>query len=189
MANQQDLSAGRAGNGERGGSGLGERGMGSGIAAKTHETAEQVKGAVSGQVEQARQRAESAKDQTAQRIRRVATELRHVAETLQPSDELAARLAQRASGGIDKMAGYVSSADMRQLRNDTEHFARNRPAVFFGGAFLLGLAVGRFFKSSASQNDGPSRPQRQGSSPTAGNWRVNDAPSRERAQTQKGFSP
>jgi hypothetical protein len=192
MANQQDLNAGRTGNGgssngERGGGGVGERASG-GLSARTHEGAEQLKGMVSGQVEQARQRAASAKDQAAQRIRRVAMELRHVGETLQPADEFAARVAQRASGSIDKVAGYVSSADVRQLRNDTESFARNRPAVFFGGAFLLGLALGRFFKSSA-QNGGYSRSQTQGTRPNFGQGRTSEALSREQAQTQKGFSP
>jgi hypothetical protein len=187
MANQQDVSAGRMGNGERGGSGL---------ASKTHEAAEQVKGAVSGQLEQAKQRAESAKGQAAERVRRVALELRHVGETLQTDDEFAARLAQRASGTIDRVAGYISSADVRQLRSDAENFARTRPAVFFGGAFLLGLAAGRFFKSSGGQSNGGSRGLTMGStSPGLGERRpltprAGEAPrAAETGRAQKGFTP
>jgi len=134
-----------------------------------------MKSAVANQVEQTRQRAESAKAQTVQRIQRLALELRHVSETLQPQDEFAARLTERASGSIEKVAGYVNSADVRQLRGDAERLARARPAMFFGGAFLFGLAMGRFFKSSATENGGAPRVRAQGTSPSLGEWRIGDA--------------
>lgn len=168
MADQQDTVSGRTGNGER---------TGSGLSGKTHAAAEQVKNTLTSQVEQTRQRAESAKAQTAERIRRVALELRHVSETLHPEDEFAARLTERASGSIDKVAGYISSADLRRLRGDAESLARSRPAVFFGGAFLFGLAVGRFFKSSSARNGGPPRVRARDTSPSLGEGRVQDAES------------
>jgi hypothetical protein len=174
MADQQETVSGRTGNGERG----------SGLSGKTQAAADQMKSAVAGQVEQTRQRAESAKAQTAERLRRVAVELRHVSETLQPRDELAARLTERASGGVDRVAGYVSSADLRHLRQDAEGLARARPAMFFGGAFLVGLAIGRFFKSSPARDESAPRPRTQGTSPSLGAWRVEEAgPARA---TQRG---
>ena len=175
MTDQQDSVSGQTGNGERGGSGL---------SGKTHAAAEQLKNAVASQVEQTRQRAESAKDQTAERIRRVAVGLRHVSETLQPDDELAARFTERASVSLDRFAGYVGSADVRRLRSDAERFSRARPAMFFGGAFLVGLAIGRFFKSSPAGNDGPARLRAQGTSPSLGDWRVADAEPERTAQRE-----
>ena len=165
MADQQDTVSGRTGNGERGTSG---------ISGKTHAAAEQMKNAVASQVDQTRQRAESAKAQTAERLRRVALELRHASETLQSEDELAARLTERASGSVERVAGYVSTADLRHLRRDAESLARARPAAFFGGAFLVGLAIGRFFKSSSARDEGP-QPRAQGTTQSPGSWRVEHA--------------
>lgn len=165
MADQQDTVTGRTGNGERSGSGL---------SGKTQAAAEQMKNTVASQVEQTRKRAESAQAQAAERVRRVALQLRHASETLRSEDEFAARLAERMSGSVDRVAGYVSKADVQHLRRDAESFARARPAVFFGGAFLVGLAIGRFFKSSSSQSEGQPRPRAQGTSPTLGDWRLEE---------------
>ncbi len=35
--------------------------------------------------------------------------------------------------------------------SEVEDFARNKPAIFMGGAFILGAAAARFLKSSAGQ--------------------------------------
>jgi hypothetical protein len=119
------------------------------IAAKSHETAEQMKEAVVDQVNQVRDKAQSAKDHTSDRIRGVATQLRGVGDTLREEDPLVAGLADRASDGVENLARYVSSATPQSFVRDTENLARRQPALFFGGAFLLGLAAGRFLKSSA----------------------------------------
>ena len=61
---------------------------------------------------------------------------------------MVARYAEKASDRIDRTAQYLSTTEPQQIMRDAEAFARREPAVFFGGAFLLGLAVGRFLKSS-----------------------------------------
>jgi hypothetical protein len=124
-----------------------ERGPG-GIAARSHEAAEQLKSAVAGQAEQVREKADTAREQTAQRFRRVASHLQHVGDTLRPDDRLAAELADRASRSIEGVASYVANTDVSRLVRDTEQLARRQSALFFGGAFLVGLAMGRFLKSS-----------------------------------------
>ncbi|HEY6556163.1 MAG TPA: hypothetical protein VI072_02780, partial [Polyangiaceae bacterium] len=48
-------------------------------------------------------------------------------------------------------ASYVSETDPRDVLQDVQDFARQRPAWFFGGAFLLGLAAGRFLKASGDR--------------------------------------
>lgn len=123
------------------------------IAAKSHETAEQLKDAVVGQVAEARERAQSAKDHTSERIRRAANQLRSVSETLRDDDPLLADFAERASHGVDGVARYVGSATPQSIVQDTERLARRQPALFYGGAFLLGLAAGRFLKSSRPASD------------------------------------
>jgi hypothetical protein len=125
-----------------------------GISAKSHEAAEQLKEAVVGQVEQARERAESAKEDVARRIQRVAAQVRNAGDTLRTDDSLAASVADRASQSIEGLASYVSRTDAQSFIRDTEQLARRQPALFFGGAFLLGLTAGRFLKSSGPENGG-----------------------------------
>lgn len=120
-----------------------------GPSAKSHEAAEQLKGAVVGQVEQARERAESAKEDVAKRIQRVAAQLKSAGETLRTDDSLAANVADKASQSIEGLAHYVSRTDARSFVHDTEQLARRQPALFFGGALLLGLTAGRILKSSS----------------------------------------
>jgi hypothetical protein len=121
------------------------------IAAKSHEAAEQWKETVVEQANQVRDKARSAKEHTGDRIRGVATQLRNVSDSLREDDPLASELAERASRGIEGVAQYVSSASAQSLIRDTEQLARRQPALFFGGAFLLGLAAGRFLKASSPQ--------------------------------------
>jgi len=121
------------------------------IAAKSHEAAEHWKDTVVEQANQVRDKARSAREHTGDRIRGVATQLQNVSNSLREEDPLAAQLAERASRGIEGVAQYVSSTSAQSLIRDTERLARRQPALFFGGAFLLGLAAGRFIKASSPQ--------------------------------------
>jgi len=103
--------------------------------------------------EQARKSMEQGRTQLAERIRRLGSALRSSSESLKDKDQLVARYTERASDGFERAAKYVSSADLRDIVRDAEEFARRRPAVFFGGAFLIGLAAGRFLKSSARERE------------------------------------
>jgi hypothetical protein len=71
-----------------------------------------------------------------------------VGDNLRSDDQMASMLAERASRGVEGVADYVASKDMRGLLRDTEQLARRQPALFFGSAFLVGLAIGRFLKSA-----------------------------------------
>jgi hypothetical protein len=125
-----------------------------GIASKSQEAAEFVEGAVADRVEQVRNQADSAKEQTVERIRRVAGHLRQMSETLRTDDTVAAGIAERASRGVESIANYVGSTDARSILSDTEQLARRKPTLFYGGAFVLGLAAARFLKSSRPDNYG-----------------------------------
>jgi gas vesicle protein len=50
---------------------------------------------------------------------------------------------------VDRAVGFLRERDVDQLVSDVENFARKQPALFIGGAVLLGIAVGRFLKSSS----------------------------------------
>jgi hypothetical protein len=147
-------------------SGSKERGIG-GVAARSQEAAEQLKSAVAEQAEHVREKADTAREQAAQRFRRVASHLHQVGDTLRSDDRMASELAERASRGIEGVASYVANTDVRGLVRDTEQFARRQSALFFGGAFVLGLALGRFLKSSPEHGTSQAQPRRQ-EGPAAG---------------------
>lgn len=126
------------------------------IAAKSHEAAEQLKDSMAEGADRVREKARSAKEQTSERIRDVAKQLESMSNSLRETDPLTAGLAESAGRGIESVARYVGSSDPRTLLRDTERLARRQPAIFFGSAFLLGLAAGRFLKSSAPAGYEPS---------------------------------
>lgn len=142
----------------------------SGMAAKSHEVAEQLKDAVVDQANQMRDRAQSAREHTADRIRGVATQFRSMGDTLREGDPFVATAAARASDGIERVANYVGAANTQSVIRDAEALARRQPLWFFGGAFMAGLVAGRFLKSSRPEatSQAGSRAQgdhRQGEAP------------------------
>ena len=61
----------------------------------------------------------------------------------------AARYMRQASEQIQDIADVMRQRDVRELVGEVENFARRQPALFFGGAMILGFAALRFLKSSA----------------------------------------
>ena len=158
-----------------------KRGAASGaekIAAKSHDAAEQMKDAVVGQVNQVRERALSAQGDTSDRIRGVAGHLRDLGDTLRDQDPTIARLAQRAGEGVEGLARYVGDASPQSIIRDTEQLARRQPALFFGSAFLLGLAAARFIKSARPEGYTP-----------ADDRSDNGGTNQQRLERQSGFFP
>jgi hypothetical protein len=124
------------------------------IADKAEKTGEEFKAVAIERVQHVRDSAqtgmERSRDELAARLRRVSGAIRQSGEQLRPSDSFVAGYMDRATQQVDRAATYVTQSDLQTVVRDTERFARERPLVFFGGAFLLGLATGRFLKSSAA---------------------------------------
>lgn len=118
------------------------------LGAKAHETTEKLKDTAVERVSEARHMAEAQKEQLADRVRRVGSAVREAGDRLRDEDQLLGRYAGFAADGIERAASYLSTADPKAAIQDVESFARRKPALFFGGAFLIGLAAGRFLKSS-----------------------------------------
>jgi hypothetical protein len=137
------------------------------LAAQSHEAAESVKNAALERLENAFASAESMKGQAAERVRGLGSAIRKVGEHLRVEEqEMLAGYAADASEHIESVASYIERAELRTVVNDTESLARRRPTMFFGGALLLGLAAGRFLKSSAgssasTSSAGQARPGRR----------------------------
>jgi ElaB/YqjD/DUF883 family membrane-anchored ribosome-binding protein len=110
------------------------------------------------QVREVRERAESGIEQqraaVAQRVRRLGEAIRHTSDQLSREDQFAQSLLDNASSRVQSVAEYIDQARLEDVAQDVQTFARRQPAVFFGGAFLIGLALGRFAKSSGSSSAG-----------------------------------
>lgn len=50
---------------------------------------------------------------------------------------------------VQKASEYIKGKDITELARDAERVARENPIAFVGGAFVLGLALARFLKSSS----------------------------------------
>jgi len=100
-----------------------------------------------------RERAQSAIDkqqsQLGERIRDVGGVLRSGSRKLDDDNQSVASLLNSASDQVDRLASYVDTASPRSVASDLHNFVHDRPAWVFGGAFLAGLALGRFLKASS----------------------------------------
>jgi hypothetical protein len=110
------------------------------------------------------------KDEAAERLGSVAQALREAGRKLQEGDQSGdfGRYADRAAEQVERLSGYLRDNDLRGFVRDTESFARRRPEVFLGGAFLAGLTLARFLKSSA--------PERPGHGPYSAGYRASTYP-------------
>ncbi len=123
---------------------------------KVSETADVVKEQAKRTVSQV---SDQAKSNVSTRMGDVASELGSVAEAVrQTSEDLSshdqpgiARYGNRIADQIEGVSNYLSDRGVEEVLMDAENLARRQPAIFLGGAFMLGLVVGRFLRSS-SQN-------------------------------------
>lgn len=93
----------------------------------------------------------------------VADSIRKVGENLRDSEDenrvgqMTAQYSDQLAKGIEKVTKYVENADLRDIAHDVETFARRQPALFIGGAFVLGLLAARFLKTSSPNGNGSRR--------------------------------
>jgi hypothetical protein len=132
--------------------------QGAGLAGTVSRGASEVTEQVITRAQRTRDRLE---DELARRRFRLTDRMRDVGEALDSAsrklgdDDLVADCLHYVSGKVDGVASYVESADAKRLAGDLRGAARERPAWFFGGAFVLGLALARFAKSSAAAVGAP----------------------------------
>jgi len=103
--------------------------------------------------QQAGSRLDRGKDEAAKELQKVAGAVRELGEGLGGQDQgpiahYAAQYGKKAADGLERLTNYLRENDTRALVSEIEKFGRRQPAILLGGAFLLGLAGARFFKSS-----------------------------------------
>lgn len=128
-----------------------------------------------GDVAGAAKRAQGRMEETGEEIRghlehiardgrtRIASELRTVGDAANAAAERLSEEEHQRIGsyvrGIrkqaDRAADYVEQHDIRSLTADLNHMARRNPALFIGGAAVLGLVAGRFLSARPPRDGGP----------------------------------
>jgi NADH dehydrogenase/NADH:ubiquinone oxidoreductase subunit G len=94
------------------------------------------------------------KNRVADRIDHYGNAVHRAAQKLEDDQDAAiAVYAHRAAEQFERAAHYLRERDWRDLRRDAESFARRHQEVFLGGLFLGGLALARFLKASAHEEE------------------------------------
>lgn len=102
---------------------------------------------------QAESRFDRGRHDAATTLSSVATRLRESGSQLRGADsqDFAGDYVQRASEQIDRLAKYVDDADIREVVDRVEDYARKHPAIFIGSVFAAGILAARFMKSSRDE--------------------------------------
>jgi hypothetical protein len=102
--------------------------------------------------EQVASRVAGQKDRAAEGLSTVAQALRQTGNQLREQDQQGLTdYIDRAASQVERFSSYLQNNHVGQLVDDVEDFARQQPALFLGGAFVLGLLGARFLKSSRPQ--------------------------------------
>lgn len=89
----------------------------------------------------------------AQSLNAVSSAVNQVSQQLSQNDQTApiAGVMGAAADQIQNVAGYLEQHNVQQIVDEVRDFARREPALFLGGAFLVGLLAARFLKASPEQ--------------------------------------
>ncbi|MGJ8570771.1 MAG: hypothetical protein ACSHXI_08730 [Hoeflea sp.] len=116
---------------------------------------------------------------------RVADEMSGVASALQGASSefeagtLQAKVFNQIADGISGAANSMRQKDVGEVISDVQGFARSNPAVFLGGAALLGFVASRFAKASE---------QKEASNPAADVVRTPGSPAPAQFGTDRASS-
>jgi hypothetical protein len=101
---------------------------------------------------QVRTRVDEGKSTAARTLSNLASTLQQSSSQLLDKQEgLAGEYISRAADQLDRASRYVESAELDEIVDGVERFARRQPAVFIGAAFAVGILGARFLKSSRKQ--------------------------------------
>lgn len=106
--------------------------------------------------EQAKSTVESRKSEVAQELSSVADVVRQTSyEVGAGNSPTIEGYGRRIADQIEGVSSYVDEHGVEDILADAQEFGRRQPAVFLGGAFMLGLVVGRFLRSSGTREYDP----------------------------------
>ena len=98
-------------------------------------------------------RVDEQKNRAADGLGGIADVIRTAGNELRGENEALASYVDMASDQMRRFADQIRERGVGEMMDDVGQFARRRPALFVGGAFLVGLGLARFLKSTADRND------------------------------------
>lgn len=101
--------------------------------------------------EQAKTTVDSRMSDVAQELGSVADAVRQTSYEIGGESQTVAQYGERIAEQLDGISSYLNEKGVEDVLTDLQDFARRQPAVFLGGAFILGMAVGRFIRSSGNR--------------------------------------
>jgi hypothetical protein len=93
------------------------------------------------------------KNRAADGLGGIANAIRNASNELRTENEAVAAYVDSASDALRRWADQIREKGVADMLDDVQVFARRRPAVFVGGAFLVGLGLARFLKSTSDRHD------------------------------------
>jgi hypothetical protein len=97
-------------------------------------------------------RVDEQKNRAADGLGGIANVIRNAGNELRTENEALASYVDAASDQLRRFADQIREKGVADMLDDVHSFARRRPALFVGGAFLVGLGIARFLKSSAERD-------------------------------------
>jgi hypothetical protein len=97
---------------------------------------------------------ENQKHRATDMLGNLARAVRSTSEQMQEGDaSFIAGYANRAADQIDRLSEALRNREIEDLARDLRRFARERPVLFLGAAFGLGLITARLLKSSGDRGE------------------------------------
>ena len=110
-------------------------------------------GLLNGVKQKVTSRVDEQKNRAADGLGGIADVIRTAGNELRGENEALASYVDMASDQMRRFADQIRERGVADMMDDVSQFARRRPALFIGGAFLVGLGIARFLKSSAESGD------------------------------------
>jgi hypothetical protein len=110
-------------------------------------------GLFSGIQQKVTSRVDEQKNRAADGLGGIADVIRNATNELRNENETLASYVDAASDQMKRFADQIREKGVSEMMDDVNQFARRRPALFIGGAFLVGIGLARFLKSSGASGD------------------------------------
>lgn len=101
--------------------------------------------------EEAKTKLEEQKANAAAQLQGIANAIHQTGDQISQQNPTLAHYTRRLADQMESASSYLSDQELKDILHDVQDFARQRPEVFIGGAFALGVVIARFLKSSNPQ--------------------------------------
>lgn len=110
-------------------------------------------GVLGGVKQRVSSRVDEQKNRAADGLGGIANAIRTAGNELRGENEALAQYVDMASDQLRRFADTIRQRGVSDMMDDVNRFARRNPAVFVGGALLVGIGIARFLKASANRGD------------------------------------